>query len=104
VLPNVFNDVPQVSNMFAKGVPNSTTPLSHTLCPKFFPLTYIPRPKGWHYISHRNFYFGKLLKLFFLNEFFFGDGPIKIAHSQKKEKGGTQEATPIIYRYLLANL
>jgi len=99
VLPNVFNDVPQVSNMFAKGVPNSTTPLSHTLCPKFFPLTYIPRPKGWHYISHRNFYFGKLLKLFFLNELFFGDGPIKIAHSKKKEKGGTQEATPIIYRY-----
>jgi hypothetical protein len=62
VLPNVFNDVPQVSNVFPKGVPNSTTALSHTLCPKFF--TYIPGPKGRHYISDRNFYFGKLLKLF----------------------------------------
>ncbi len=28
-------------------------------------LTYIPGPKGRHYISDRNFYFGKLLKLFF---------------------------------------
>jgi hypothetical protein len=104
VLPNVFNDVPQASIVFPKGVPNSTTPLSHTLCPKFFPShLYIPGPKGRHYISHKNFYFGKLLKLFFFNELFLGDGPSKLLIAKKKKGGGEGDLggrqSPIIYRY-----
>jgi len=46
---HVPNYVPQVPNVFPKGVPNNTAILSHVICLKFS-ATYIGGPQGRHHI------------------------------------------------------
>jgi hypothetical protein len=71
-------------------------------------LTCIPGPKGRHYISDRNFYFGKLLKLFLIKmSSFFTMGQSKLLIAKKKKVGHFGGNPPSYIgtnnRYLLAN-
>jgi hypothetical protein len=106
-LPKVLpNDVPQVPNVFPKGVPNNTALLSHVVCLKFS-ATYIGGPQGReapHLHIDRKFLFWRAFKVSAFLLFLFGfccccDGSIKMAHcrKKKKKKKGTWEAPSSIY-------
>jgi hypothetical protein len=75
----VPHDVLQVLNVFLKGVLNSTSLLSHTHCPKLSP-SHLYKREALH--PHIEMVILRSLQGFLF--FFFGDGPIKMAHADPK--------------------
>jgi len=71
----------QVLNMFPKGVPNTTSLKSHMFCPKSSPSYLNSWPKGEALHLPRVIFWGASLV-----STLFCDGPIKLAHCQKKKK------------------
>ncbi len=77
------NVPPQVPNVFPKGVPNSTSFNRIHFAQSSPLLTYIGGPKGEALdLSIESFILGSLHSF----NFFFCDGPIKLAHCQKKKE------------------
>ncbi len=68
----------QVLNVFPKGVPNSTSLLSHIPCPKFYSCNQYNHAKGWDYNT-------SMLGPSKAWLFSFVDGPIKDAHHKNKK-------------------
>jgi hypothetical protein len=79
----VPHEVPQVLNVFLKGVPNNTSHYPISFAQSSPLLTYIGEPKGRYLSSQRKCYFGEATKF----PVFFGWwAPINMAHYRKKHR------------------